>query len=301
MLFSIIIVSLFISVENLHSKSNVKKDEIKINNKNISITISNFRNSNYLMHTEFAKILDLSLEIKGGKLTFNSPKFSVTFLRGSSFVVIKAKNKEHIKQLHLPVVEISDIYYLPYPTSLTLLDSAGVLNVQIDKQQQIAKYQPPSYPQLEVVADDTEIADNVEQIRQTYLSVKERQIEDKPIPKEIKKEIPKNLNLNTKQNNPKTKDNKVDSKKNKTEITTKILSEDKPLEQITEKKEIENKSEEKVYHIDPLKTEPIKKETINVDQTPMVTPETKQNLNGYKIPKDLKRKRLEKLLGQNGI
>lgn len=260
--------------------------EIYINNKPVKAKIINLRSSQYLTHTEFARILDLQTDYHRGKLIQSSTKYQLSFLRGSSFVVIKHSGIEEIKQMHLPVIESNLIAYLPFPTALTVLDSAGLINIQIEKDQhQVAKKEHP-VAHSEVVISEDFTPDNIQQIQKIHHSIKNRMEKPIPLPTET---ITPNLEQ-TKKPIP-----KPEAKPEPKQIAQKIIYPKETDHKETPHQEIK------------LNTSPIEKiENVRIDEPRFQRPieqktiDNEQKFNGYKIPKEIKRKRLQKLLGQDG-
>lgn len=267
---------------------NITSREIHINNKPVKVNITNIRNSQYLTHNEFARILDLRTNYHNGKLTFSSAKYQLTFLRGSSFVIINHSGKEETKQMHLPVIESNLIAYLPFPTALTLLDSAGLINIQIEKgQQKIVKNVHPVVHD-EVIVTEEITPDNIKQIQEIYNSVKNRPA--KPITPPNKPVTPKPERSHQPNTKPEVKTEQKHIVQNTVEPTETKQKEAPHQETKTDAPTVNKMPDKKI-------TEPTE---IQHNIEPKML-DNEQKFNGYKIPNDIKRKRLQKLLGQDGI
>ncbi len=260
--------------------------EIYINRKPTNVIISDFRNSTYIPHSELSRILNLKTEQKEGRLIQKSSMFQITFLRGSSFVVIKHFGKEQIKQMHLPVIEINKIIYLPFPTSLTLLDTAGLIDVVIDKHHKTSKNEQLATNEEIHSIEDSEIPENIEQITKVHNNLKNRPVNTVSPTQEI---IQPNKPINQHKTTKKT-DKVIHEEHQEVKINT------FPETNQTHKKEIV-KHNNIVENPEPTIINNIK----DYEILQIKSDSSEQKYNGYKIPKDLKRKRLQKLLGQNGI
>lgn len=278
----------FLNVHNSLAQKIIIKD-IEINQNPTKISIVELRNSYYLTHPELSKLLGLQPNIEGGKLTLSNPNYQLIFLRGSVFFKIAHRKFEEIKQLHLPVIEINRVYHLPFPTILTLLDSANLIKVQIEKKSNVSSKNKQTMGEQQTIVDEI-IPQNFEQINSIYNKVKIK-LEQK---EQSNSNISRKENIRTKptliKNEPMTSrkpnpieyyppnESKVD--KENTELIDLSSNVTK-----TEKTSIQSASTEIIQH-----------------QSREINPsiDTKK-MNGYKIPKDVKRKRLQKLLGQNGI
>lgn len=291
---------LFINFQAINAQTIVRK-ELLINNSPTYLNISNFRNNNYLHHSEFARILNLKTEIKDGRLALSSSKYQMIFLRGSSFILVKHSGKEEIKQMNIPVIEINNVLYLPYPTSLTLLDTIGLISVQIEKQHRISpKHITKSETEIQI-DEDLIIPENITEITNIHNSIKNR-------PANLITTKQKNIPINEKegQNLNKVNPDKTVSPNKKPILTiaTTPKPEDNHFVEGPKSKDIE---EVKVSEIN------INDSKNNINQSKSVIEGIENDLhsiknessdpiyNGYKIPSDLKRKRLQKLLGHDGI
>ena len=282
-ILSLILLSNFLFAQNLITK------EIEINSKPTKITIVALRNSTYLTHIEYAKILGLQTKVENGKINLSSEKFQLSFLKGSSFFKISHRKFEEIKQLHLPVVEISNIYYLPYPTSLTLLDSADLINIIIEKNPVVNNQKTLATSQANTTIEDI-IPDNLEQIKEIHSKVisklNQKEVNKSPNSTEIKvtqqiSEINKKQTKSSMSQNIPSNPISEASRNNQTHINDEIAI-------------LENPTNNKIIQPPPHET--------NSKSSKMTLPEIDtKKIDGYKIPKYVKRKKLQKLLGSNDI
>lgn len=271
---------------NVSISQNTIQKEIYLDRKPTNVIISNFRNSSYISHSELSRILNLKTEQKDGRLIQKSSMFQITFLRGSSFMVIKHSGKEHIKQLHLPVVEINKIIYLPFPTSLTLLDTAGLIDIVIDKHHNISKNKQLATNEIIHTIEDLEIPENIEQITKVHNKLKNRPVNTVNPKQEIIQPNKTNNQLKT----TKKSDKIIHEGHQEAKITTSTESNQTHKKEIVKRNNIlENPEPTIINNIQDNELQQIKSDS------------NEQKYNGYKIPKDLKRKRLQKLLGQNDI
>ncbi len=258
--------------------------EIYINNKPTIINITNFRNSSYVPNTELSRVFNFKTEENRGRITHKSANFQVTFLRGSSFVVIQYSGKEEIKQMHLPVVEINKVIYLPFPSALTLLDTAGLFQIVIDKN--ISKKEPTKIQKEVPQSFDEIIPENLQQITKVHNNIKNRTAN----PENPKEQISTSQKPEI-QNESNTKLEKKHSNEDYIHKTELI-----PNNNAAQSKD----HTESNQILDKKQTEILNKD--NTDNFPLInTQSTEQKYNGYKIPNDLKRRKLQKLLGQDGI
>ncbi len=268
---------------------NLSIKEIEINNKPTKITIVELHNTSYLTYIELSKLLELQINLGNGRLLLSGPKYELTFLRGSSFFKITHRKFEEIKQLHLPVIEINNIYYLPFPTTLTLLDSASLIKVQIEKKSIVKNNEKTTLNEQQIVNDEI-IPDNLELIKSIHNKVKSNVNQQKESKLAFTSKEKIETNPSTFKNRPKSSTEPNSTKNNQ---MTEVKFENKIIETL-ELPQKETKNEHPG-------TQSVSAEAITIDNSEIKPQIDTKKMNGYKLPKDIKRKRLQKLLGQNDI
>lgn len=273
-------------------------DKIFVNYQPINIQYLEINRAKYISTQDYAQATKSNVELKNGLIQFKSQKFEIKFLRGSSFCIINYDNKEHIKQLHLPVVEIRNNYYIPYPTGLTLLDSAQIFKIHLNNPNQ-SELKHTHQPTEEKTTTEEIIPENFDKIQSAHQKIQEKF---------------KQAELHKNRKNPELLENKPPKE---------ILAIPEPTNRVEHKKKpdlprpsLEKRNIDDYHNIEIVVNNPTKDIEPRQVQTPppssknqiFVTPilplrqeETliapnEIDLDGYKIPKSLKRKKLEKLI-----
>ncbi len=300
MKFKYIIISIIL-ISNLSWAASSKLQKVFIKGKLTSIPLMEINHKDYIKADDFAQLISIPINNNLDYLSFKNKSTQILFFSNSLIVKFSQNEINYLVQLHLPVIYTHNTYFLPFPSVFTSLDSLNFFEFsQISTQSNPIKQEKPKHTVL-TQPDETEF-ENDKQINEVFNKIASSKVEEKHKETQDSDNSPHNQPIISHINKDKPAHNNTiahhkESVINTEEINTFPNNEKKTninnneVIHLTPDVSIPN-FDDKVSNNDKIITK-IDEETS--DESLFQNIQKVDEFGGYKIPKSIKRKKLDEL------